>query len=77
MCPEACLPGTFSRSRSDEEEYSANFTPAAPFVTGLVGIAAVAQTARLLSGDLPTSLHFQFSFTCYCSSDWAERRHRL
>jgi len=50
-----------------EEEYSPGFTPAVPFVTGFAGIAAAAQTARLLAGDPLMSMHFQFSFISYRS----------
>jgi len=51
----------------NEEEYSADFTPAVPFVTAFAGIAAAAQTARLLAGGPLTSMHFQFSFISYRS----------
>lgn len=52
------------------EESSAEFTPAVPFVTAFTGIVAAAQTMRLLRGEPPSSLHFQFSFLSY-------RCHRL
>jgi hypothetical protein len=48
-----------------EEEYSPDFTPAVPFVTAFTGIVAAAETTRLLLGEPPSSLHFQFSFLSY------------
>ncbi len=48
-----------------EEESSPDFTPAVPFVTAFTGIVAAAQTMRLLRGEPPSSLHFQFSFLSY------------
>ncbi len=51
----------------NEEEYSADFTPAVPFVTSFAGIAAAALTSRLLAGDPLASMHFQFSFASYRS----------
>jgi hypothetical protein len=48
-----------------EEESSPDFTPAVPFVTAFTGIVAAAQTMRLLVGEPPSSLHFQFSFLSY------------
>ena len=48
-----------------EDEDSPDFTPAVPFVTAFTGIVAAAQTTRLLLGEPPSSLHFQFSFLSY------------
>jgi len=68
----------------NEEEYSAEFTPAVPFVTAFTGIVAAAQTVKAKLEPL-ASLHFQFSFSSYRSrilkihsaKDCECNRHRL
>jgi molybdopterin/thiamine biosynthesis adenylyltransferase len=49
----------------NEEEFTLDFIPAVPFVTAFAGVVAAAQTVKLLLGEAPSSLHFQFSFLSY------------
>lgn len=46
----------------NDEEYSAGFAAAVPFVSALAGIIGAAETARMLLTDNLESMHLQFDF---------------